>query len=133
MGNGVTCLDDEIVCSTSSGAPDFTIDSSCDGRGLELLDTIGPLEFIGYTCSDTDVHNCFIDVLYCIEPCNTGEVDLFIAELIFTLNGDVTDLIPLLPDGDTILPAGECLNVLQPENSRKMHSTRVLRNSGNGW
>jgi hypothetical protein len=35
-----------------------TIDSSCDGSDLSLMESYGALNFTGYSCDKSDVHNC---------------------------------------------------------------------------
>eukprot|EP00339_Tiarina_fusa_P025569 CAMPEP_0117077738 /NCGR_PEP_ID=MMETSP0472-20121206/54796_1 /TAXON_ID=693140 ORGANISM="Tiarina fusus, Strain LIS" /NCGR_SAMPLE_ID=MMETSP0472 /ASSEMBLY_ACC=CAM_ASM_000603 /LENGTH=1142 /DNA_ID=CAMNT_0004804163 /DNA_START=45 /DNA_END=3473 /DNA_ORIENTATION=- len=119
VGDDNACLPDSVKAtvrpsSDSEGAIQMvTLDTSCDGRGLFLLQGYGALDFIGYTCEEDDVHNCFIDVLYNITSCNVGEVDLILAELEFTLNNVTTDLIPSIPEDELLLTKDMCIAVFQ--------------------
>mmetsp|Transcript_24780 Transcript_24780/g.35330 ORF Transcript_24780/g.35330 Transcript_24780/m.35330 type:complete len:798 (+) Transcript_24780:1-2394(+) len=68
-----------------------TIDSSCGGSGITLLDEYGALEFVTYENCD-GLHQCFVDVDYKYAVTNVGTVDLTITELERVFNGETTDL-----------------------------------------
>ena len=50
----------------------FTIDSSCECRGLLLLERYGALNFNGYSCNRNYVHNCFLGMPYKFDACGIG-------------------------------------------------------------
>ena len=54
----------------------FTIDSSCEGRGLILLERYGAVDFKRYSCNRNDIHNCFLDMLYKFDACGIGMIPL---------------------------------------------------------
>jgi hypothetical protein len=90
--NGPVSIGDEVVVGSRDGSciPDnkllvavsplteddvtqmSTIDSSCDGRELSLMKSYGALDFTGYSCDESDVHNCYEDVVYNLTVCNVG-------------------------------------------------------------
>jgi len=96
--NGNACLENALtmvirdganVLSTQSIAPNCAI----QGTGIVLGTTFGNvLEFSGYSCSDTDVHNCVEDVTYeaCVENDSTEPVTL--ESLVITSVGSVNIL-----------------------------------------
>lgn len=95
----------------------ITVDSQCEGQanGLNLLDSNGALDFVGYSCGEGDDHNCFVDVFYEVEACNTGQIDLTISEFTFTLNGEEppTDLLAGIPDELLLLIPDACFETVQ--------------------
>jgi hypothetical protein len=86
-----------------------TMDTSCDGRGLYLLNSYGALDFNGYSCDENDVHNCFIDVLYNMTACNIGEIDMTLSEYEFEINGNITDFLASLTPEELVLVPTECI------------------------
>jgi len=68
------------------------------------------LESTGYSCSETDIHNCLQEVEYATEVCNTGTGDETISEWKLSVNEMENDLLPLgaalFPNNE--LQAGEC-------------------------
>jgi hypothetical protein len=75
-----------------------TTDSSCGlDRGLILPESYGALDFVGYSCNENDIHNCFLDVLYEFDACKVGDIDSTIFSTEFVLNGFVTDLLEGIP------------------------------------
>jgi hypothetical protein len=103
----VSAVDGQAVVRQSS-----IIDTTCDGRRLSLLDSYGALDFIGYSCSEKDVHNCFIDVTYTLTACNTDDASWIIKELEFTNNGETTDLLATVDSDDLLLSSDECYEAI---------------------
>ena len=66
----------------------------------------GAFQSIGYTCSETDTHNCLQDMDYDFKICNTGTTD----EALYEWSVDVFDeQIDLLDNFDNVtLNMGEC-------------------------
>ncbi len=56
-------LEVQVVGISSQVRQEVEIDSDCGGRGdLILKDSYVALDFVGYSCDDDDVHNCFVYV-----------------------------------------------------------------------
>lgn len=74
----------------------LTLDVPCDSNGgLELLDSFGAVDFVGYGCDAIDVHSCFVDVVYFIRTCNDdASDDLILFNMDFALNETRRDLLP---------------------------------------
>jgi len=113
-----SCLPDSmdvtVIDSALGVVQSNTIDTSCDGRGLFLLNSYGALEFQGYSCDQNDVHNCFVDVLYNVTTCNIGDIDMTLNELLFDINGTLTDFLLTLTPEELLLVPAECLtNITQ--------------------
>lgn len=72
------------------------LDASCDAdSGLELLDTFGSLEFVGFGCDEFDFRSCFVDVVYFLRTCNDDAVDdLILFNMDFALNETQRNLLP---------------------------------------
>ena len=94
------CLPEEFVVTilepgTSVLKQTVNVDTRCDSRssGIILLDSLGSLDFSGYTCESDDIHNCFVDVDFkaCAE--NEGTVNMTITEFLLAVNGASTDLL----------------------------------------
>jgi len=107
----------KVVISLPTGAvtQNFEIDSGCGGddRGLILNSDYGAFESVGYSCSETDVHNCIQGVSYGLKVCNIGSTDEQIYEWLFTLglftlNEVEIDLLQDIPPEDIKLDSGEC-------------------------
>jgi hypothetical protein len=102
----------KVVISAPSGnvAQNFEIDSGCGGddRGLILNSDYGAFESVGYSCSETDVHNCIQGVSYGLKVCNIGSTDEQIYEWLFTLNEVEIDLLQDIPPEVFKLDSGEC-------------------------
>jgi hypothetical protein len=114
---GDTCLPEcmDVTVSEPGGTETqtFSIDTSCDDRELLLKDSYGSIDFIGYTCDETNVNNCFQEVIYEVEACNIGSEDLTIYDLLFYFNGETEDL---LEDGEEpVLETGECYDAVVNE------------------
>lgn len=92
------CLDDIYIINLAdpdSGAEFayFEVDTLCNGTGLALLDSIGPLDFIGYSCAgDANPHDCLLDIelQYMVE--NVAEDTIAIKSIKTTLDGTSTEL-----------------------------------------
>lgn len=100
------CMDVTIRDTvTGNQTQTFTIDTSCDARDIFLKDSYGATDFVGYSCDESDVNNCFQPVLYEVDACNAGGSNLTVYDLTFYFNGEPTDLL----DGNaTDLESGEC-------------------------
>ena len=109
---GQTCIPDSLAVTI--GVPNgdvtqtFEIASACDGtdQGLILLDNYGSFQSVGYSCDETDIHNCLIDIIYDLEVCNTGSTDETIYDFTLTVNDTICDLLEGVPPEDTMLPSG---------------------------
>jgi hypothetical protein len=100
---------DEILQAVS-------INSSCKDGGLQLLESYGALDFIGYSCDANDHHNCFINVLYEFDTCNIGSTDQTLLSLSCDLDGDITDLLTgRVPSDGLVLGPNECFKASQRE------------------
>lgn len=109
--DGVQCIPDcldVVVSDPITGDFDqlFRIDTTCDGtRGLILKESYASLDFIGFTCDDNDINNCFQDIVYSAEFCNDGSIDLTLFEFSFFFNDVEEDLL----DGQQpVLGPDEC-------------------------
>ena len=105
-----TCMNVVISVPTGEVTQTFEIDSTCSGndRGLVLASDYGAFESIGYSCSETDTHNCIQGVSYGLEVCNIGSTDEQIYEWSLTLNEEEIDLLQDIPPSDVMLESGEC-------------------------
>eukprot|EP00539_Tryblionella_compressa_P000645 CAMPEP_0178741446 /NCGR_PEP_ID=MMETSP0744-20121128/5143_1 /TAXON_ID=913974 /ORGANISM="Nitzschia punctata, Strain CCMP561" /LENGTH=947 /DNA_ID=CAMNT_0020394317 /DNA_START=119 /DNA_END=2962 /DNA_ORIENTATION=- len=112
------CLPATLVATVASGA-DLTqtvvIDSSCGvgGAGLVLTANYGAFKSVGYSCSETETFNCFDEVVYGIEACNTGGADEELYEFYLDLDGAIFDFTDGVPESDLMLPPGECYSAFQ--------------------
>jgi hypothetical protein len=115
------CLPTSLVVTVSTAVGTttqaFVIDSSCGlgGQGLVLAESYGAFEFSGYSCDDTDSHNCVLEVVYDLEVCNVGSTEETLYEFEFDLNGTITDLIAETPEGDLALSPNECFTAVKNE------------------
>jgi len=113
------CIEDSIVVAISdpiSGEAQqyIEIDTSCQlGSDIELFQSFGALDFIGYTCKGGGAQNCFEDATYTLLARNIGRVDLSVAEFTVDISGERTDLIAALTDDDRILSPGEQLKMTE--------------------
>lgn len=85
----------------------FTINSSCNNRDLLLKDSLGALDFVGYTCESGEPKNCFQEVEYTVSACNLGSDVLSLNELSLEFDGEYNDL---LEASSFQLSAGECFD-----------------------
>lgn len=103
------CLDVTIAVPTGVVTQTFEIDSQCGGdRGLVLVNDYGAFESIGYSCSETDTHNCIQGISYGLKVCNTGATDETIYEWFLTIDDEEIDLLQDVPPEDVMLTPGEC-------------------------
>jgi len=113
------CIPDTLAVTisvpTGGVTQTFTIDSSCDGgRGLILIEDYGAFEAIGYSCSETDTHNCFQKVSYGLKVCNDGSEDQTIYEFFLQADEEISggsefcDLTEEADPADLMLSPGEC-------------------------
>lgn len=119
------CIPDTLAVTISvpTGAvtQTFTIDVSCDGgRGLILTEDYGAFESYGYSCSESDVHNCIQAVSYGLKVCNTGSDDQTIYEWMLkadetnSTDSTVCDLLEDVNPEDVMLSPGECFYDTKP-------------------
>jgi len=103
------CMNVVISIPTGAVTQTFEIDSTCGGvdRGLVLVSDYGAFQSIGYSCSESDTHNCIQDISYGLKVCNTGTTDEQCNEWSFTLNKERIDLLQGLEDAK--LDQGECI------------------------
>lgn len=103
------CMDVTIAVPTGVVTQNFEIDSQCGGdRGLVLVNDYGAFESIGYSCSETDTHNCIQGISYGLKVCNTGATDETIYEWFLTIDDEEIDLLQDIPPQDVMLSPGEC-------------------------
>lgn len=102
------CMSVAIAVASGLVTQIFEIDSTCDSeeRGLVLVSDYGAFQSIGYTCSETDTHNCMQDVNYDFKICNTGTTDEELYEWSVDLYDEQLDLLDTF--GNTTLNIGEC-------------------------
>ena len=68
IANGGKCLPETFtvfvtVYGTSQVTQTFTITTGCSGaQGLSMLGSYGAFDFVGYSCNELNVHNCFLEV-----------------------------------------------------------------------
>jgi len=124
------CLSQCLLATISerSGGPvtqTFDIDSLCGENGLVLLTNYGALQSTGYSCNETDTHNCVQELSYGVNVCNTGsteEEQIYEWTLTFDFNNEEIEEIDLLqnsrPPADFILRPGKCVydTVIQEAN-----------------
>ena len=116
IGNG--CIPDTLAVSisipTGGVTQTFTIDSSCDRRGLILTEDYGAFESYGYSCDENDVHNCGQTVTYDLRVCNDGSEDQTVYEFSFKQEEELTgavemcDLTEEATPADLMIAPGEC-------------------------
>ena len=105
------CMNVAISVPSGGLTQSFEIDSTCDGgRDLVLTSDYGAFRSIGYSCSDTDTHNCIQDVEYGLRVCNIGSFDKEIYEFSLNLDNDEIDLLQDIPPVDIMLQPGECFS-----------------------
>jgi len=103
------CLDVALSVNTGAVTQNFEIDSECGGKqGLILTSDYGAFESIGYSCSESDTHNCMQDVNYGLKVCNTGSTDETIYEWFLTINKEEFDLLVDIPPEDVMLSPDDC-------------------------
>merc|ERR1712238_511135 len=103
-----------VTISERSGGPvtqTFEIDSTCDGgNGVVLSTAYGALHSTGYSCDDTDTHNCIQEVSYGVNVCNTGSTEEEqIYDWTLDLNDKEIDLLKNIAPADVTLRPGECV------------------------
>ncbi len=105
-----TCMRALISIPTGDLTQAFEIDSSCDGvdRGLILVNDYGAFESVGYSCSESDSHNCILGVNYGLKVCNTGSTDEQIYEWVLTIDEEEIDILQDVPPEDIMLEPGDC-------------------------
>jgi len=114
-GTALDCLPKSlcVTISVPSGAVTQTheIDDSCDGgNGLTLSSSYGAFESIGYSCDQTDTHNCFQVVSYGVNVCNTGSTEEEqIYDWTLNINKEELDLLKNVAPADVTLRPGECI------------------------
>jgi hypothetical protein len=87
----------------------LTIDSTCTGRGLTLLENYGALQMTQYTnCDGTS--DCFVPVVYGFLVKNTGPIGLTVAEFSSTINNEFKNLLVGVDPASLILAPTECYN-----------------------
>jgi hypothetical protein len=92
------------------------MNATCDGeRDLVLLEEYGAFQFTGYSCDETDIHNCVVDVVYELEVCNAGNRDEQVYEMDVTINDTVCDLLEDIPAEDLMLIPGQCFSAVKEE------------------
>ena len=95
---------------TSIVSQQVDIVTNCNNVGIPLMGSFGGFNFSGYSCNDTNVHNCFVDVAHnaCIE--NDGTATRVLESFMLDVTGTSTEVFNLL-DGtnanDRQLTAGE--------------------------
>ena len=108
------CLPDAVEVFTFSAGTNSVLqqavrmDTSCSARGAILAEPYGSVDFVGYSCDSNDVHNCFEDIIYTSEACNTGTIDLTITEFELNANGQVINLLDGANPDDLDLGLTEC-------------------------
>jgi hypothetical protein len=101
-----TCMDVNINSASNEIVQSFRIDTSCSGgRGLQLKDSFASIDFVGYSCDETDINDCFVDVFYSVEACNEGTADEFLYEFELNLDGAIVNLLSGTPVN---LTSGAC-------------------------
>lgn len=90
------------------------LDTTCNNTdALTLLNSYGAFDFIGYSCDDSEIHNCMVDVTYLLAACNQDTVEnLVLFDLDFDINGNTLDL--LLGNAPRFLDPTECLQSFIP-------------------
>jgi len=116
VSNNMECLPSEFqvtVAIDGQASQEVTIDASCGSMGMvTLLETFGAFEFAGYTCSDGEPHNCYVNVEFEVATSATGTVGQTITEWAFVLNDEVVPPSAPLP---TIEAGEEFIQVIQTE------------------
>jgi hypothetical protein len=103
------CLSATISVPTGQVTQTFEIDSECaGGNGLILISNYGSFESVGYSCDETDVHNCIQSISYGLKVCNTGTTEEQIFDWFLTINEEEIDLLEDVPPADVTLVPGEC-------------------------
>lgn len=84
----------------------LTIDSSCQGQGLKLLQSYGALDLVQYVNCEGD-NSCFVPVTFTFTVSNDGQTTSTVTEVDFTYNSESENLIAAnffsLLEGETIL------------------------------
>lgn len=112
VGDG-SCMGDSVSVDVSDPITGdlqqiIEIDASCRlGSHIELLESFGALDFVGYTCKGQEAQNCFEDTTYALIARNTGGVDLSVSEFTVDISGVTTDLTEGLNDQQIILSPGD--------------------------
>ena len=141
IGQWSGCLPDELAVTISvpTGAvtQTFQIDSTCNGgSGLLLNQNYGAFESVGYSCSETDTHNCFQEFFVGESVCNTGSGSENIYSLTLELTSSegsppiVLDLSSFLTPEDKMLEAGECREGSWNNDDVKLNRCKSVSYSG---
>ena len=95
-----------------------SFDRSSGSPGMVLLDSLGGLDFSGYTCEDNDdKHNCFVDVEYLVCTENEGTETMTVTSIVLDANDEVTEYIT--DQGVSLRPGEElCLEEFVTEVPR---------------
>jgi hypothetical protein len=91
----------------------LTIDSSCQGQGLTLLQSYGALDLVHYVNCEAD-NNCFVPITFAFTVMNDGQANFTITELEGTCNGDTQNLIAGINPSELLLEEGETFVSVKP-------------------
>ena len=119
----------DVANGAATSSQVVTIDTSCTGPGISLLQNFGAVQFSGYTCSDESPHNCFIDAQFEIVASNTGAVSQTLATFDFVLNGATSNLLDGLSDDDLELLPSESVSITRPFVLERCIETQYLATS----
>jgi hypothetical protein len=86
----------------------LTIDSTCQGHGLTLLQSYGALDLVHYVNCEGD-QNCFVPVDLVLTIMNDGQAIFTVTQLELTFNSDTQNL--LYPTDSFAVGKGETLSV----------------------
>jgi len=110
------CLLEPVTLSVLSSVDNSTMQTIqlgtvCDeAEGLTLTEPYGAFDYVGYSCNETDVHNCLVDVGYFIGTCNTiSPLDFILFDIeLTTTEGGTYDYL----EGSSVsfLEPRECQN-----------------------
>ena len=91
----------QFLLATTSGSQTLQITTNCtEGNGLGLAQSFGSLDFVGFTCDDSEQQSCFSDVALNTCAINQGTIDLdiLVFDLVVSDNPPVDLLDPISPN-----------------------------------
>jgi hypothetical protein len=81
-------------------------------QGLVLKEEYGSFLSQGYSCDESDVHNCLLEIVYGLESCNIGGRDEQVYDFYIDLDGEISDLTADIPESDLMLAPEECVDAV---------------------
>ena len=76
------------------------VNTQCAGRGVQLADSAGALDFVGYTCKGGKQRNCLTEIVFEVNTENTGPIAMEVTDISIDFDGEVSS--PMISAGPRI-------------------------------